>query len=139
MVDADHFKHINDTYGHIIGDKVLTHIATTLKSGLRECDVVVRYGGEEFLILLPDTTGGQASLPLNRLRQKLAESIFLHKTSKIKMSISIGIATISPIDADSMDMVLRADNALFSAKRSGRNKVVYDRPNPSLCPAMSHA
>ncbi len=139
MVDADHFKNINDTYGHIIGDKVLTHIATTLKSGLRECDVVVRYGGEEFLILLPDTTGTQASLPLNRLRQRLAESIFLHKTSKIKMSISIGIATISPMDADSMDMVLRADNALFSAKRSGRNKVVYDRPNPNLYPAMSHA
>jgi diguanylate cyclase (GGDEF)-like protein len=139
MVDADHFKNINDTYGHIVGDNVLTHIASTLKSGLRECDVVIRYGGEEFLILLPDTTARQASLPLNRLRQRLAESAFLHNASKIKISISIGIATISPNDADSMDTVLRADNALYLAKRSGRNKVVYDRPQTGLHPVMSHA
>jgi diguanylate cyclase (GGDEF)-like protein len=139
MVDADHFKNINDTYGHIVGDKVLTHIASTLKSGLRECDVVIRYGGEEFLILLPDTTGNQASLPLNRLRQRLAESAFLHNTSIIKISISIGIATVSQIDVDSMDTVLRADKALYSAKRSGRNKVVYDRPKTGLYPVMTHA
>jgi diguanylate cyclase (GGDEF)-like protein len=139
MVDADHFKNINDTYGHIIGDKILTHIASTLKSGLRECDVVIRYGGEEFLILLPDTTARQASLPLNRLCQKLAENTFLHNASEIKISISIGIATISPFDEDSMDAVLRADNALYLAKRSGRNKVVYDLPQTDLLPAMSHA
>jgi diguanylate cyclase (GGDEF)-like protein len=142
MVDADHFKNINDTYGHLIGDNVLTHIASTLKSGLRECDIVTRYGGEEFLILLPDTSGIQASQPLNRLRQRLAESKFMHNGLEIKMSVSIGIATISSIDDDPMDTVLRADNALYSAKKSGRNKVVYDRldrQNAGLQPAMSHA
>ena len=139
MVDADHFKNVNDTYGHIVGDKVLTHIASTLKSGLRECDIVARYGGEEFLILLPDTNSSQASLPLNRLRQRLAESTYVHNGLRIKMSISIGIATMSSVDEDAIDTIHRADNALYLAKRSGRNKVVCDRQKMGLQPAMSHA
>ncbi len=142
MVDADHFKHINDSYGHLVGDKVLTHIASTLKSGLRECDIVVRYGGEEFLILLPDTGGSQASLPLNRLRRKIAENNFEQNGLDIQMSVSIGIATMSSRDEDPMDTVLRADNALYFAKSSGRNKVVYDRfdrKNAGLRAAMGHA
>ncbi len=142
MVDADHFKNINDSYGHIVGDKVLTHIASTLKSGLRECDIVARYGGEEFLILLPDTGGSQASQPLNRLRQRIAENTFVNDGLEIEMSVSIGIATISSSDEDPMEIVLRADNALYFAKKSGRNKVVYDRQDrrrSDLRPVMSHA
>jgi len=139
MVDADHFKNINDTYGHIVGDKVLTHIASMLKTGLRECDIVARYGGEEFLVLLPDTNSNQASLPLNRLRQRLAETTYVHEGLKIKMSISIGIATISSVDEDAIDAIHRADNALYLAKRSGRNKVVCDKQKVVLCQAVSHA
>ncbi|HTZ17875.1 MAG TPA: GGDEF domain-containing protein [Dissulfurispiraceae bacterium] len=142
MVDADHFKNVNDTYGHLVGDSVLTHIASALKSGLRECDIVTRYGGEEFLILLPDTSGTQASQPLNRLRRSIAENNFIYNNLEIQMSVSIGIATISSTDEDPMDIVLRADKALYSAKKAGRNKVIYDRRSrrkTDLHPAMSHA
>ncbi len=140
MIDADHFKGINDTFGHIVGDKVLTHIASTLKSGLRECDVVTRYGGEEFLVLLPDTSGSRASMPLDRIRKKLAERKFVHDGQEINLSISIGIANVSSLDNDPMDTVHRADSALYFAKKSGRNRVVYDRPSSKrLTPVLSHA
>jgi diguanylate cyclase (GGDEF)-like protein len=139
MVDADHFKKINDTYGHIAGDRILTHIASTLKSGLRECDVVARYGGEEFLVLLPDTSGKLASMPLDRLRDKLANNMFAFGDLQIPMSISIGIATVSVNDEDPIQVINRADKALYAAKRTGRNKVVYERKKHHLRPALSHA
>ncbi len=139
MVDADHFKKINDTYGHLVGDKALIHIATVLKSGLRECDILVRYGGEEFLVLLPDTSSSQAALPLDRLRYRLAEQELLNSNAKISLSISIGIATLSNLDNNPMDVIDRADKALYSAKRSGRNRVVYDCPIPGFSPALSNA
>ena len=139
MVDADHFKKINDTYGHLVGDAVLTHIASTIKTGLRECDIVVRFGGEEFLVLLPDTQGSHASLPLDRLRERLSENKFRHNEVDILTSVSIGIATVSSLDGDPMDTIHRADNALYLAKRSGRNKVVYDHSRRHLTPVLSHA
>ncbi len=139
MVDADHFKNINDTYGHLVGDKALIHIASILRAGLRECDIVVRYGGEEFLALLPDTTGSQAAQPLDRLRRRLVEQKFFNGKAEISLSISIGIATLSTLDNNPMDVVERADKALYSAKRSGRNRVVYDRQIPAFSPALSEA
>jgi diguanylate cyclase (GGDEF)-like protein len=138
MVDADHFKNINDTYGHIAGDKILTHIATSLKVGLRECDIVARYGGEEFLILLPDTGGKMAAMPLDRLRSRLANNTFSFNGLQIPVSISIGVATISPLDDDPLQVIHRADNALYAAKKSGRNKVVYRPQRQPLRPALSH-
>ncbi|MBF0507195.1 MAG: GGDEF domain-containing protein [Nitrospirae bacterium] len=139
MIDADHFKNINDTYGHLVGDKALIHIASTLKSGLRECDILVRYGGEEFLVLLPDTSSSQAALPLDRLRRRLAEQKFFAGNAEISLSISIGIATLSALDNNPMDVIERADKALYSAKRSGRNRVVYDCKIPGFSPALSEA
>jgi diguanylate cyclase (GGDEF)-like protein len=139
MVDADHFKNINDTYGHIAGDRILTHIATTLRDGLRECDVVARYGGEEFLILLPDTSGKAASMPLDRLRGRLANNVFEFDNMHIPVSISIGIATISSYDDDPLQLVNRADKALYAAKNSGRNKVVYEQKRHTFRPALIHA
>ncbi|MGO9380229.1 MAG: GGDEF domain-containing protein [Dissulfurispiraceae bacterium] len=139
MVDVDHFKNINDTHGHLVGDVVLTHIASTIKAGLRECDIVLRFGGEEFLVLLPDTQGSHASLPLDRLRKRLAENKFRYNETDIQISVSIGIATISSLDEDPMATIQRADNALYLAKKSGRNKVVYDRRRRHLSPVLSHA
>ena len=139
MVDADHFKNINDTYGHLVGDKALIHIASMLRSGLRECDILVRYGGEEFLVLLPDTSCSQAALPLDRLRYGLAEQKFFNDNAEIRLSISIGIATLSALDNNPMDVIERADKALYSAKRSGRNRVVYDCQMPGFSPALSNA
>ena len=139
MVDADHFKNINDTYGHLVGDKALIHIASVLRSGLRECDILVRYGGEEFLILLPDTSSSQAALPLDRLRYRLAEQNFFNNNVEISLSISIGIATLSALDNSPMDAIERADKALYSAKRSGRNRVAYDCQTPGFSLALSKA
>jgi diguanylate cyclase (GGDEF)-like protein len=139
MIDADHFKNINDTYGHLVGDQVLTHIASTIKAGLRECDIVIRFGGEEFLVLLPDTQGSRASMPLDRLRNRLAENNFIHNGIEIQTSVSIGIATVSAMDEDPMDTIHRADNALYLAKKSGRNRVIYDRKRRHLTPVLSHA
>jgi len=139
MVDVDHFKKVNDTYGHLVGDKALVHIASILKSALRECDILTRYGGEEFLVLLPDTTSGQAALPLDRLRNRLAEQKFFNSNAAISLSISIGIATLSALDDNPMDVIERADKALYSAKRSGRNRVVYDCQIPVFGPALSNA
>ncbi len=137
MVDADHFKNVNDTYGHLVGDKALSHIASFLKSGLRECDILIRYGGEEFLVLLPDTSCSRAALPLDRLRYRLAEHKFVNSNAEISLSISIGIATLSSQDNNPMDVIERADKALYEAKRSGRNKVVYDCQMPGFSPALS--
>jgi|WetSurMetagenome_2_1015567.scaffolds.fasta_scaffold00518_15 diguanylate cyclase len=139
MVDADHFKKINDNYGHIAGDKILTHIASSLRLGLRECDVVARYGGEEFLVLLPDTGGRMAAKPLDRLRSNLADKAVAYNDLHIAVSISIGIATVSANDDDPLQVLNRADKALYSAKRSGRNRVVYEQKTQRLCPALSHA
>ncbi len=141
MVDADHFKNVNDTYGHLVGDKALVHIASVLKAGLRECDILVRYGGEEFLVLLPDTSSSRAALPLDRLRGRLAGQKFLNRNAEISLSISIGIATLSTLDKNPMDVIERADKALYAAKRSGRNRVVYDndRQMSGFIPALSNA
>ncbi|HKN19298.1 MAG TPA: GGDEF domain-containing protein [Dissulfurispiraceae bacterium] len=139
MVDADNFKKINDTYGHLVGDKALVHIASTLRSGLRECDIIVRYGGEEFLVLLPETNSSQAALPLDRLRNRLAEQKFFNSNAEISLSISIGIATLSAPDENPMDVIERADKALYSAKRSGRNRVVFDCQIHGFSPALSNA
>ncbi len=139
MVDADHFKAINDTYGHLAGDKVLTYLASTLKAGLRECDILIRYGGEEFLVLLPDTSSSRAALPLDRLRCSIAEQKVPYNNFEISLSISIGIATVSDLDNSPMDTIERADDALYSAKRSGRNKVVYDCQIPAFSPALGNA
>ncbi|HMK61091.1 MAG TPA: GGDEF domain-containing protein [Dissulfurispiraceae bacterium] len=139
MVDADHFKNINDTYGHLIGDKVLAHIASTIKAELRECDIVIRYGGEEFLVLLPDTHGPNASLPLNRLRRKLADNKLRYNGLDIHVSVSIGVSTVSALDEDPMDTIRRADSALYSAKKLGRNRVFYDRRRRHLTPVFSNA
>jgi diguanylate cyclase (GGDEF)-like protein len=139
MVDADYFKKINDNYGHIAGDRILTHIATTIRNGLRECDVVARYGGEEFLVLLPDTSGSMAARPLDRLRKNLAVNAFHYDNLRIPVSISIGIATIADDDSDALQIIDRADRALYAAKKSGRNRVVYEHNPQRLQPALSHA
>ena len=122
-----------------MGDKALVHIASVLRAGLRECDILVRYGGEEFLVLLPETSSSGAALPLDRLRCRLAEQKFFDSNSEIRLSVSIGIATLSPLDNNPMDVIERADKALYSAKRSGRNRVVYDCQMPGLSPALSNA
>ena len=132
MLDIDHFKDINDTYGHQAGDYVLKNITKTIKQELRENDLVFRYGGEEFLIILPDIDKKQAIFPLDRLRKRLSKKVVSYNGFRIKTSVSIGVASVLPVEEDEKDAISRADAALYTAKRSGRNKVSYYGSAPGL-------
>ncbi len=119
LVDIDHFKTVNDTFGHDMGDRVLCHVAACLQQGVREADLVCRYGGEEFAILLPHTAADQALLLAGRLRLAVAET-----WDGCSVTISIGVATASPAVCDAATMLRKADEALYRAKASGRNRVI---------------
>ncbi len=122
MLDLDHFKEVNDTYGHPVGDKVLIETAKTLKTLLRSVDLAFRYGGEEFAVLLPETEVQGARIIADRIRQEIAEQSILTQTGEtLHITVSIGISEF-PQDADQReDLISTADQALFASKRNGRN------------------
>ncbi|HSO31604.1 MAG TPA: diguanylate cyclase, partial [Labilithrix sp.] len=126
MLDLDHFKLVNDTYGHEDGDRVLRHVAEVAQAQLREDDVPCRYGGEEFVLLLRGTTGMAARVVANRLRANLAaKPIPLGpKDEPRHVTFSAGVAAADERNAYNADSVMaRADAALYRAKRAGRNRV----------------
>lgn len=123
MIDADHFKAINDDHGHDVGDHVLKTLADTLKSGLRFADILGRLGGEEFGVLLPDTDLAGAVDVADRLRDLVAELKIKSPTGAVPVTISIGAAQ-GITGEDIASLLHRADSALLKAKRSGRNKTV---------------
>jgi diguanylate cyclase (GGDEF)-like protein len=122
VIDVDDFKSINDQYGHSVGDRVLVHIAHALTNSIRSHDVCARWGGEEFILLLPGVPGSQAVLIAERLRREVEQLLFKELSSSVKSSISIGVAEHQLQDKGS-ETIARADHALYEAKRSGRNKV----------------
>ncbi|RUR30392.1 diguanylate cyclase [Vreelandella andesensis] len=119
MLDIDHFKFINDTYGHHVGDNVLVEFARLLSSNLREMDLCARWGGEEFMVLAPETTRDQALQLADKLRQLIADTPF---PSVGHMTASFGVVEIG--DETAIETVKRIDRALYEAKRLGRNRVV---------------
>ncbi len=125
MMDIDHFKNINDQYGHEVGDKALQHIANVLSTSCRDEDFPSRYGGEEFLIILPETDAEKAMQLAERLRKDLDASIFIHNAIKIHLTASFGVSTYIPEQhKSSAEVAMKlADNALYKAKNSGRNTV----------------
>ncbi len=123
MLDLDHFKKVNDTYGHTAGDHVLKEIAEILKNSVRENDIVARYGGEEFVILLKDTDYSSAMKVAERIRANVEN--FSFPMAKNAITISIGLAEYCPLES-SKDLILRADRALYCAKNQGRNRVCFD-------------
>jgi diguanylate cyclase (GGDEF)-like protein len=125
LLDMDHFKAVNDEYGHDIGDKVLKELARILVENVRESDLVVRYGGEEFIILLVNIGEDEALMVANKIKQKVAENeIDVYAGSKLKKTISIGLS-MYPKDSSSFDSVIKnADIALYEAKHKGRNQVI---------------
>lgn len=127
MLDLDHFKTINDTYGHEVGDKVLIELAELCRRTLREPDVMGRIGGEEFAILLPQTTSAQAYEIAERLRAAIsATSIPIERGLPVRFTVSVGITSFVSSDTN-IDMLLsRADKALYAAKREGRNRVIIE-------------
>ena len=119
MIDIDHFKAVNDTFGHDEGDRVLRHVAGLLMRGARTTDFVCRYGGEEFAILLPHTSGKSAFRLADRMRAAIEK-----EWDGCQVTISVGVETYSPGMADGECLVRGADEALYKAKRAGRNCVV---------------
>lgn len=126
VADIDHFKRINDNYGHIAGDKTLQVIANMLQKALRDTDFVCRFGGEEFVIIFPQTTLSQVQEPLEIARKKIKQIPFKFRNEDISISISIGAAGFTQKSDTTLSVFERADRALYKAKEQGRDVVVLD-------------
>jgi diguanylate cyclase (GGDEF)-like protein len=123
MFDLDHFKAMNDRYGHSCGDAVLAAVGQRMKTSLRGSDIRCRYGGEEFLILLPDTPLGGARRVAENLRRAFADQPITWKDESIVVTASFGVTGITPGE-DNRDVIIdRADAAMYRAKQAGRNAV----------------
>jgi len=134
MLDIDHFKQVNDTYGHQAGDKVIEQVARLIREHERETDVAGRYGGEEFGVVLSDTDKIGGSVFAERLRKAVEGLEVLHNGQSIRFTISLGVADLSQPSINHADLIAWADHALFASKKAGRNRVtVYDHkkaPDP---------
>jgi two-component system cell cycle response regulator len=125
MFDLDHFKQVNDTYGHLIGDRVLARIAKIARSVLRDGDILMRYGGEEFLAILPAAAKEDAGQVAERFRRKVVEMQFVEGEESLHITVSVGVAAYPEVGInDEMELIRLADKALYTAKGSGRNRVV---------------
>jgi diguanylate cyclase len=124
LFDIDHFKEVNDTYGHTAGDQVIRRTAAMLLEGLRDSDVAGRYGGEEFAVILADTDAAGAKVVAERLRTKIEAASVPYEQHVINYTISLGIAELSEKISDPTMWIDTADRGLYNAKRSGRNLAV---------------
>jgi diguanylate cyclase (GGDEF)-like protein len=134
LVDLDFFKQVNDEHGHLLGDEALKSAASILKESLREVDLVGRYGGEEFLAILPNTDVESAHMVAERFRENLANHVIpLGPSQNLTITASIGLNCQIPSNTDALDHFLaEADKALYRAKSKGRNKVIQVDPEPAL-------
>jgi two-component system cell cycle response regulator len=123
LLDLDHFKVVNDTFGHLVGDKVLYEFSRVVSSRVREQDYFGRFGGEEFLLILIDIAPDEAKTALNRILEATQLQVFTHNGKHIPLTVSIGFTTALP-DEKVDDLIDRADSALYQAKQRGRNRVV---------------
>ncbi|MFB2705010.1 GGDEF domain-containing protein [Marinobacter shengliensis] len=124
MFDIDHFKPVNDNYGHLAGDEVIRHTAQTTRNNIRQSDSAGRYGGEEFGIILPETDAENARLICERIRESIEKSAVETSAGNITYTISMGIAQLTEEPENYMQWMQKADEALYAAKESGRNRVV---------------
>lgn len=123
LIDIDHFKKVNDTFGHDVGDQALIHLAKVVQEILRPVDVVARYGGEEFVIILPETNLADGVSIMTRLQRDLTKRYFLHENEKLLITFSAGVAQRQS-DESAEAIIARADSALYRAKQAGRNRVL---------------
>ena len=123
MVDIDHFKRVNDTYGHLVGDAVIAHVAKLLSQKTRRNDIVCRFGGEEFVVFLDNASADQAHVIAERVRRAVARARIEHDGQKVAVTVSIGVST-SAAAQDIEDAIREADAALYRAKAAGRNQTV---------------
>ncbi len=126
MFDIDHFKNVNDTYGHPAGDEVIRQTAAIVRDVIRDIDIAGRYGGEEFTVLLEDTGAEGGKIVAERIRKQIEENTIVYDGHEIKYTMSLGVSELNPQMADKIAWVDAADKGLYQAKRNGRNNsVIY--------------
>lgn len=131
MLDVDHFKRVNDTHGHLVGDEVLRKVAQAMRGATRLYDAVGRYGGEEFLVVLPGCDETNALSHAERQRAAISRVLVDTPAGPLGVTASLGVAVFDPhVDADTCDIIRTADNALYLAKRNGRDRVELGRHEP---------
>jgi diguanylate cyclase (GGDEF)-like protein len=124
MIDIDQFKHINDSYGHPVGDRILRALAACCRANLRSVDLVGRYGGEEFLVLMPETDVVKAVEAAERIRRQVEAMRLPTSKGAVSVTISLGVATLGVTSSMSLEqLIINADDALYAAKAAGRNRV----------------
>lgn len=128
MIDIDHFKRVNDTYGHPCGDYVITEVALLLKENLRSIDILARYGGEEFAVIIPNTTTAKAKIVADKICRKIEAHTFFYEEKQFEITVSIGVAVQQNSENKIMGIIKRADQALYQSKGNGRNQVSLDMP-----------
>ena len=123
-MDIDHFKQLNDTYGHPFGDEVLKRVAAILGSAARKVDLAARYGGEEFALLLEDSDGDGGRQIAERVRREIEELVIPNEThGDVRVTISMGLSSYPTDGTDKDELIAHADQALYLAKHNGRNRV----------------
>ncbi len=128
MIDIDHFKRINDRYGHLIGDEVLVQVADRLKNAIRPYDSIGRYGGDEILVVLPNCANEEAKNIAKRLYDSVANEKIPTKVGSLKINISIGCASNEKfLQVSKMELIQASDNALLSAKKKGRDRIILSK------------
>ena len=125
IFDIDHFKHVNDENGHLAGDVVLKEVALSVQGRIRRDELLARYGGEEFVVVLPETGLEGAKVLAESLRAKVQDTPIMFQADRISITISIGCASLTDEDRTMTELLQRADERLYEAKRSGRNRVCY--------------
>jgi diguanylate cyclase len=125
VIDLDNFKKLNDTHGHSAGDEALIHLVKVIKALLRPSDSIGRFGGEEFVVLLPETTLDAGKFAIERLQRELTKQFFLANNEKLLITFSAGVAQLRPGESES-EVVKRADRAMYRAKQAGKNRVFTD-------------
>jgi diguanylate cyclase (GGDEF)-like protein len=130
LLDLDHFKRLNDTFGHLAGDEVLTGFADDVRRCLRDSDIICRWGGEEFIILLKDTNSSGARRVAEKIRLLAEQHTYVFTGSALQVTVSLGLTELHPDDT-LQTLIARADQALYSAKQSGRNRVCTEMAEPA--------
>jgi diguanylate cyclase (GGDEF)-like protein len=130
VIDIDHFKEYNDTYGHLAGDEVLSRLASVFKKSVRSCDYVARYGGEEFILVLPEIGPEDGVKAAERIRKKVVKENFAGDGKPREVTVSVGVASYPKDGDDPQDIIRHADAALYKSKESGRNQVVLAGQTP---------
>ncbi|KDD65841.1 diguanylate cyclase [Pseudomonas mandelii PD30] len=130
LLDLDHFKALNDTYGHLAGDQVLIGFARDLESCLRHSDIVCRWGGEEFIVLLKDTDGETGLMVAEKIRRHIEQQRYAYNDKALQLTVSIGLTTLQTDDT-LHTLLSRADHAMYRAKQAGRNRTCVEKPHSS--------